>query len=75
LRCASHDANGDIELTLKKGAMLIAQSMIAKGFAMNEKLMLYSLNYSNVKQCKFCLGHQTQKMSGNAKRRHSSFGF
>jgi hypothetical protein len=44
LRRASHDANGDIELTLKKGAMLIAHSMFAKGFAMNEKLMLYSLN-------------------------------
>ncbi|WP_339383164.1 hypothetical protein [Phormidium tenue] len=48
MRRAKHNANGDIELTLKKGAMLIAQSMIAKGFAMNEKLMLYSLNYSNV---------------------------
>ncbi len=44
LRRASHDANGYIELTLKKSAMLVARSLIAKGFAMNEKLMLYSLN-------------------------------
>jgi hypothetical protein len=26
-------------------------------------------------QSKFCLGHKTQKMSGGALHRHSSFGF
>ena len=59
LRRASHDANGYIELTLKKSAMLVARSLIAKGFAMNEKLMLYGLNYHPINLVfpdqKFCI--------------------